>query len=172
MAHVLLLIAKDGFQTTEFNAPKRILEDAGHKVSVASDGAGIATSNIGEETTVDLVLTDVHAKDYDALFVVGGPGALLHLDNQETIRIVQEAKQQEAMHYGAICIAPRILAKAGVLEGLRVTGWDNDGKFESICGNGGCIYVPEPVVIDGRVITGNGPDAAEEFGRAIVAVLK
>jgi protease I len=95
MAHALFIIAQEGFQTTEFHIPKRILEEAGHRVSIASDGEGVAISNTGEKVSIDLPLGAVRAKDYDAVFLVGGPGALSHLDNPETHRIVQEAKANE-----------------------------------------------------------------------------
>lgn len=150
----------------EYADTKRELEAAGHVVITGSAAKGIAFSHMNEEVPVDVALADVKAGDYDAVFAIGGPGALASLDNEETARIFREAKEQ-GLSYGAICIAPRILAKAGVLRGLRATGWDEDGKLESIFSNNGVEYFRSPVVIDGRVATADGPVSAKEFGRKI-----
>lgn len=172
MAKVLLLIAQEGFQTKEYHDPKRVLREAGHTVTTASKEKLAAISDAGDGVQVDCALRDVKVEDYDAVFAIGGPGALKFLDNDETVRIMKEAKAREGMPYGAICISPRILSRAGVLRGKRVTGWNNDAKLESILNNGGAIYERAPVVVDGRVVTADGPASAEEFGKAIVRLLK
>lgn len=150
----------------EYGDTKRELEAAGHSVLTASVTREAAFSHMNEETPVDVALADVKAADYDAVFAIGGPGALASLDNEETARIFTEAKER-GLSYGAICIAPRILAKAGVLRGLHATGWDNDGKLESIFSNNGVAYSRSPVAIDGRVVTADGPASAKDFGKKI-----
>ena len=74
---------------------------------------------------------------------------------------------------GSICISPVILAKAGVLKGKKqqsgVQHWIGDRL--RILKENGATYVPEEVVIDGKIVTGNGPDASEEFGTKLVGVL-
>jgi putative intracellular protease/amidase len=169
MAKVLLLIAQEGFQTKEYHDPKRVLEDAGHSVITASVDGGVATSSAGDKTFVDLKLREVKIGDYDA---IGGPGAPKFLDNDETARIMTEALAREDVPYGAICISPRILAKAGVIHGKKVTGWDNDGKLGEVFEDAGAIYEHAPVVVDGRVVTADGPGSAEDFGKAIAKLLK
>lgn len=171
MATILLLIAQKCFQSKEYSDTKRTLEDAGHTVVTGSNERGFARSNMDEDVAVDVALRDVHISDYDGVFAIGGPGALTSLDNGETVRIMTEAKAGGTIPYGAICIAPRILLKAGLLEKVRVTGWDNDGKFGTLCENGGAIHELRPVMCDGRVITANGPQSAKEFGEAICRAL-
>ncbi|MDO8521348.1 MAG: DJ-1/PfpI family protein [bacterium] len=172
MANVLLVIAQKGFQTKEYYDPKRVLEQAGHTVVTASVEKGGAVSNIGEQAPVDIALADVRTGDYDGVFVIGGPGAIKFLDNDETARIMKEAEAREGMPYGAICVSPRILAKAGVLRGKKVTGWNEDGNLEGILKEGGVVYEHEPVVTDGRIVTADGPGSAEEFGKAITRLLR
>ena len=171
MAKILLLVAQKGFQSLEYGDTKKELEAAGHRVVTGSATQGVAVSHMGEEVPVDVALPDVKAALYDAIFAIGGPGALVSLDNEEVARIFDEAKAQGAMPYGAICIAPRILAKAGVLDGLHATGWDEDAKLESIFSDNGVLYTRLPVVADGRVVTADGPASAKAFGRKINEVL-
>lgn len=172
MSKVLLLIAQEGFQTKEYYDTKHALSAAGHTVVTASAEKGKAVSNIGEEITTDLALRDVPVEYYDGVFAIGGPGALRFLDNKDTARIMREAEARPEMPYGAICIAPRILAKAGVLRGKKATGWDEDGKLESILRDGGASYEHAGTVTDGRVVTADGPMSAEAFGKAIAKLLK
>ncbi|OGZ06494.1 MAG: hypothetical protein A3C93_05475 [Candidatus Lloydbacteria bacterium RIFCSPHIGHO2_02_FULL_54_17] len=172
MAKVLLLVAQDGFQTKEYHDPKYVLEHAGHTVVTASPDGGSAKSNIGESIPIQIVLRDVQVGDYDAVFAIGGPGALKSLDNEETVRIMKDADAREGMPYGAICISPRILAKCGLLRGKKATGWNGDEKLPAIYEVNGVSYKREPVVSDGRLITADGPSSAEAFGEAIARILQ
>lgn len=165
---VLLIIAHKGFQPVEYNAPKKILQEAGVKVITASNAPGTAVSAMSNETAeVDLILSEVKTADYDGIFFIGGPGALEHLDNAESHRIIKEAAASGKL-WGAICISPRILAAAGVLKNKKATGWNGDGQLPKILADVGAEYVNKPVVVDGNLITASGPAAAEEFGRTIL----
>jgi protease I len=73
---------------------------------------------------------------------------------------------------GAICIATRILAQAGLLAHKKATGWDGDLKLAALYQEHRSTYVKTPVVIDGKIITAQGPDAAKDFGNGIVSILK
>jgi len=73
-----------------------------------------------------------------------------------------------------LCILPVILAKAGVLKGKKATVWSSlmDRVPVRILEENDAIYQEKSVVVDGKIITANGPAAAEEFAKAIVEVLK
>ncbi len=167
---ILLVVASEGFQQQEYEETKKVLEAAGMSVEIASDKAGVAVSHTGQEIAVTTVLDAVHALAYAGVFFIGGPGALNHLDTQESNRILNEAMIGQ-IPYGAICIAPRILAKAHVLVGKHATGWDGDGQLAQIFAENNVLYRQEPVVVDENCISANGPAAAEAFGEAIVAAV-
>ncbi len=169
---VLLVIASDGFQQTEYNVPKKILTDAGFSVVTASDKAGIAVAKDGSTIHVDHSLDQVIVNDYEGIFFIGGPGALDYLDNNTSYKILQEAFQQHKP-IGAICIATRILAKAGVLRDKYATGWNEDGLLNAIYKECGVIYLPEEkVVVESNMITATDPSAAQQFGEKIVELLQ
>ena len=169
--NVLLLVAQQGFQSKEYFDTKQELEDAGIAVTTAAPMRDEAVSHKGEDIVPDLALSEVKLSDYDGVFAIGGPGALEYLDNEETARIFKEAQELKNYPYGAICISPRILAKAGALSGKRATGWDNDGKLQDIFDNHGVIRVKDTVVADGIVVTADGPLAAHDFGKKIAEVI-
>ena len=170
MKQVLLIIAHKGYQQHEYGGLKRILEKAGILVVTASDAGGTAIGKDGSTTVVDRELKDIQVTAYDGIYMIGGPGALPYLDTQEVHRIYNEAMLHE-ISYGAICISPRILAKAHVLVGKRATGWNGDGKLENIFKQNNVKYVAEPVVIDGLVVTADGPESTERFGKAILRLI-
>lgn len=171
MVTIVLVVAFSGFQPLEYEIPKKILTDAGFKVITASTMLGNATDQNGKPIKVDSALEKLTVADFDGIFFVGGPGALDNLDNATSHKLLQSAA---AAHkpYGAICISPRILAHAGVLKHKKATGWDDDGELAAIFKKYGVTYVHKPVVVDGNIITANGPAAAQEFGKSIVNLFK
>jgi len=99
-------------------------------------------------------------------------GAEEHLDNNTSYKILQEAFLLH-IPIGAICIATRILAKAGVLRDKYATGWNEDGLLDALFKEYGVVYLPEEkVVVDSNTITATDPSAAEEFGKRIIELLQ
>jgi len=168
---VVLVVAHEGYQHKEYDDTKAVLEGAGIEVVTTSDGSGMATADDGSTTGVDVLLSAVDPRYYAGIFFIGGPGSLIHLDNPTSYQLAQQAKQTGRV-FGAICASPRILARGGVLQGRRATGWNGDGRLEAIFSNHDVTYVPQQVVVDGRIITADGPMSARAFGQAIVDVLQ
>jgi len=167
---VLFVIAHEGYQPVEYGEPKKILENAGFQIVTASDKPGTAKDKDGNTTQVDLTLKKVKVDDYDGIFFIGGPGAMECLDNKESYRIIKEAAKKH-LPMGAICVATRILAKAGALTRRRATGWNGDNELEKIYAEYDVKYLPEPVVVEENMITATGPSAAKTFGQEIMAIL-
>lgn len=168
---VLLVIASEGFQNVEYQIPKDIITQAGFLVKTASNKKNPATAKDGSTTTVDYSLEEVNVDHFHGIFFIGGPGAIDCLDNPTSYSIINLAVQAR-LPIGAICIASRILAKAGVLKGKHATGWNGDGKLEEIFEQYSAVYIRQNVVVDGTIITAVGPQAAEEFGNQIVSMLQ
>jgi len=103
---------------------------------------------------------------------VGGPGATEYVDDAQAHKVAQDAVAQDKV-LAAICIAPEILAKAGVLKEKKATVWSSvaDRGPIKVLEDGGAEYVDQNVVQDGKMITANGPAAAKDFGKTIVEVL-
>ncbi len=170
MNKVVLVIAAEGYQSIEYSVPKSILENSGITVITASDLPGTATAQDGTTTHIDVTLNNLSIDDFDALFFIGGPGSLEHLDNETSYALLtQIAKKRKP--FGAICASTRILANSGALLGKRVTGWDGDGELEKILKHASATYVRNDVVVDGTIITAVGPNVAQEFGAKILNTL-
>jgi protease I len=167
---VILVIASNGFQQVEYQNTKQVLEQNGITVITASNKMGGAVAKDNSTAFVDVALDKIDLSKCDGIFFIGGPGALEHLDNATSYKLLQEAKRR-TIPYGAICISPRILATAGVLKGVNATGWDEDLELAGLFKARQVIYNKKPVVIDGIVVTADGPNSATAFGQAIVRVL-
>ncbi|OGH72330.1 MAG: hypothetical protein A2921_00730 [Candidatus Magasanikbacteria bacterium RIFCSPLOWO2_01_FULL_43_20b] len=168
---LLFVIASDGYQPIEYGDAKKVLEAAGHQVVTVSDRGTIAIAKDGSNVNIDKILSNCDTTSGDALFFIGGSGALEHLDNEDSYKLLREWEKTDKS-YGAICISPRILAKAGVLKNKKATGWDGDGELAKIFLDNGVEYIRQPVVVDGNAVTANGPSAAREWGEKIDEILQ
>ena len=167
----LFVLAFKDFKDEEYFKPKELLEKAGFKIFNASNEKGIAQGVEGGEVNIDFVINNVKVSDFDVIIFIGGPGAGQNIDNKDFQRLAIEAIKENKI-LAAICIAPAILAKAGVLKNKKATVWSNsfDKSAISILQESGAEYVNKPVVMDGKIITANGPQAAVEFANKIIEV--
>jgi len=132
---------------------------------------GKCRGKFGTEVNSDILVSGAKAQDYDAIVFIGGGGAVEYLDNPAAHKLAQEAISHGKI-LAAICMAPEILANAGVLQGKKFTCFNiSDDRAKRITAKGG-EYVNKAVVVDGNVITGSGPDAALEFGQTILQALQ
>ncbi|HEX16254.1 MAG TPA: DJ-1/PfpI family protein [Deltaproteobacteria bacterium] len=164
---ILMIIAPEGFRDEELRVPKAFFEGRGFQVTIASATKGEARGMFGMRVKPDIELKEADVTRYDAVVFVGGVGAQRYFSNPEALRIAREAAQAGKV-LGAICLAPGILARAGVLKGKRATVWASEGKTLKAMG---AKYTGRPVEVDGLIVTANGPQAAEVFARQILELL-
>lgn len=167
-----MIIAFREFRDEEYFIPKQIFKQSGAEVNTASSSMGKAIGKLGGDAEVNILIKDLRAADYDAVLFIGGPGAQKYIDDETCHQIAREAIKADKV-LGAICVAPIILAKAGVLEGKKATVWSSPmDKFGvKILQGSGAVYQPEPVVADGKIITADGPMAAKRFAETIINIL-
>ena len=166
---VIMVISFRDFRDAEYFLPKEILEKVGVEIKTASNKAGQTIGADGGEVEVDLLTDQVNMVDFDGVVFIGGPGCLDALDNENSYKIARETVAQNKI-LAAICISPVILAKAGVLRGKKATVWSSplEKSPARILEENGATYEDTPVVVDGKIITASGPDAAKDFGEKIV----
>jgi len=170
---VLMVIAPSNFRDEELLDTKRVLESAGVKVTVACRTTAESRGMFGARARPDIALDKARAADYDAVVFVGGSGSKVYFDDRAAHSLARDAAGAGKV-VGAICIAPSILARAGLLRGRRATVWDDQGPSGPFVGNiraGGATFADEEVVRDGQFVTANGPAAAKRFGRMLVESL-
>jgi protease I len=167
---VLIAIAPEKFRDEELAAPVAALQKAGIAFDIASIRRGICTGMLGAKVTAPLSFEEIDPKPYDGIIIVGGSGTQVHLWDDEILPLLVKYLNDKGKVVAAICLAPVILARAGILKGKKATHFDNPPVFREMKG-GGAILVNQPVVTDMRIITANGPAASKEFADAVVKAL-
>ena len=161
---VVMLVPSREFRDEEYSVPREILEQGGCEITVASSSARPCRGRFGLEAKTDLILDEVKPEDYDAIVMVGGPGAAEYFRNPAAHRLVKDFFSQGKL-LGAISTAPSILANAGVLKGRRATSYSSEHNIlkmnEALLGRGS-------VEMDFNIITANGPEASKDFGEALL----
>ncbi len=169
-AKVALVIAPSDFRDEELFVPKELLEDAGAKTVIASTKMGEAKGMLGGKVEVEQEIANLQSEELDALIVVGGMGSPEFLWNEKKLFDLLDKLSKEGKVIGAICLSGAVLANAGLLTGKKATVWECPESLEAF-EKGEATYVKQPVVQDGKFITANGPEAADEFGKLIIAEL-
>ena len=170
---VALIVAFKDFRDEEVFIPRSIFLREGFEVKVVSEKKGKALGVFGGVLDVDATLDEFQLRDFDAVVFCGGQGAAGYISNPLCHKICQDAVSQGKL-LGAICIAPAILAKSGVLKSKKATVWhsDFDKSAVKILKDGGALFVAgQDVVVDGKIVTANGPGAARRFAQEISNLL-
>lgn len=167
-----MVVAFRDFRDEEYFVPKEILEKDGFAIDTTSTEKGMATGSQGGEAIVNVDWREVNPAEYRAIVFCGGSGMAQELNNENFQKLAEDFNAQQKV-VAAICVAPALLAKAGVLNGKKATVWSAalDKSMIKILQENGAEYQDESVVADGHFITANGPDAAAEFGEKIKTIL-
>jgi len=165
---IAMIIAFRDFRDEEYFIPKQILEKENAEITTCSSSLGRAIGKLGGEADVNVLIKNIDVENYDAILFIGGSGAAKLIDDENCHRIAREAVENNKV-LGAICIAPAILAKAGVLKDKKATVWSSmmDKSAVKILNNSGANYQSDLVVVDGKIITASGPVAAKEFAEKV-----
>ena len=168
MAKIAMVIARKDFRDEEYLHPKEEFMQNGHEVITASSWTKECTGRFGAIVKPDINLAELLPEDFDALVFVGGGGASEYFDSPISQGLARKA-YREGKVVAAICIAPLILSRSGLLQGKKATVYP-DGQEELV--RGGAVYTGNIVETDGRIITGNGPAAARDFAQAVMVQIK
>jgi protease I len=167
MKTALMVIAPEIFRDEEYALPKRVFESHGISVVTASTRAGVCRGKLGMTAIAEVSLADAAAQVWDAVVFIGGGGASVFFDDETAHGLAQDTLRRGAV-LAAICIAPSTLARTGLLDGVRATAFPS--QREDLVTHG-ASWDDGPVVVDGGIVTANGPEAAEAFGQTIVGLL-
>ncbi|MEO0141813.1 MAG: DJ-1/PfpI family protein [candidate division WOR-3 bacterium] len=165
---VLIVIAPKDFRDEEFKEPYELLTKSEMKITIASTDTIPAKGMLGMEVKPQVLISQVNPDSFDALIIVGGTGCQILWDNETLHNIVQRFNEKNKT-IGAICIAPVVLARAGILKDKKATVYPGvRNELKPHC----AAYTAADVEVSGNVITASGPQAAKDFAQAILEALK
>ena len=166
-ARALISVA-DGVEDLECVTLIDVLRRAEIEVVVASiEGRRMVTCARGTRLTADTMLVDVLAQPFDLIVLPGGMPGAQHLAEHEPLAERVREQAQAGKLFAAICAAPAVaLQQYGVLRQRRMTCYP---AFSDRLN--GCVFVDQPVVVDGNCITSQGPGTALAFALTLVEQL-
>lgn len=163
-----MIIAYEGYREEEYDIPRERFLKEGYEVVTISSSLGEATGKFGAKVNVDLQIDNVNVELFNSIVFIGGPGTSQYLDDPVAHGIAKQTLFLGKV-LGAICMAPVILARAGLLSKKHATVFAGNAP-ELI--DKGAIYIGKDVEEDDLIITGNGPSAADKFADTIINKLK
>ena len=163
MSQKILMILAEGFEETEAIAVADVLRRAGLDLTLAGLTAQLVTGAHKIAVKADCTLAEIKPVDFDAVVLPGGMPGSTHLRESEAVMQAVKTVYGKGGIAAAICAAPIALARAGVLDGKKITAYPGfEQYFEK------SDYTGLLTQVDGRVITGKGAGAAFEFAARIV----
>jgi protease I len=164
---ILYFLPARYFNEEEFFITKSLLEKNNFKSFTASDTWDMCEGTAGKKFKPDLRLENINANNFSGIVLIGGNGAKDYKNNSKLHKILNDFNKSNKI-VAAICIAPVILAAAGLLNGRSATCFPEvkqDLMKQEI------DYKDIPVVVAKNIITAIGPKASFEFAEAILFLL-
>lgn len=166
MTNVTILLAA-GFEEAEALVPADLLLRAGAKVTLASvDGSETVTGSHGFRIGADCSIDAVDRAQNDLLILPGGKLGTDNLFASIKVRSMIQDAVANGKLVAAICAAPSILGRMGLLEGRKYACYPG---FEPLVAGG--IYTGKKVEQDDIFVTAEGMGVADEFGFYLIGLL-
>lgn len=163
---MVYMFLADGFEEVEALAPLDILRRANVDIVTVGVNGEFAVGAHDITVKADILLSDVNLDDLEGVILPGGLGGTNNMDSSSKVKEIIKFASDNDKLVCAICAAPSILGKMGLLEGKEATCYPG---FENTFTGG--KYIKKSVVKCGNFITSDGMGSAYKFGFAITQAL-
>ena len=137
-------------------------------ICLVCEHGGVIASRQGPKSLTDCSFRD--AQGFDLLLVPGGPGTRQEVGNQVLLDWLKEQSQRATL-VTSVCTGSALLAKAGVLDGVRAT--TNKMAFDWVTSQSSLVQWEKQArwVEDGKFFTSSGVSAGIDMSLAVIAQL-
>ena len=163
---MIYMFLANGFEEIEALLPLDLMRRVGLEVTTVGIGGKDITGSHGITVKADITDSDLADNAPECVILPGGMPGTKNLDASPVVHKALDDALENNSLICAICAAPMILGKRGILRGKKATCFPGFEEYLEGATVGG------RAVRDGQVITGIGMGAALEFGIEIVAALK
>ena len=171
MGEKVLLLLAEGFEEIEAISVVDILRRAEIPVVVAAVGDSLEVEGgHGIVVLADTLLKEVDPEEFSLVVLPGGRKGVENMEKDPYVKKILESFSSKGKNIAAICAAPSLLAKRGLLKGKKATSYPS---FQEILEKEGAkVEKTLPVVEEEKIITSQGPATAMEFALYLVEKLK
>ena len=164
---MILVLLADGFEEIEALTPVDMLRRAGLEVKTVGMNGKVVCGSHKIPVICDLEPSEVNTDEVSLVIFPGGMPGSLNLDAHPFSDTIIEAVTKNGGRLAAICAAPLVLGRRGLLNGKRATCYPGFEK-ELI----GAKCVTDAVVTDGNVTTSRGMGTALAFAKELISLIK
>ncbi len=157
----------EGFEETEAISPLDLLRRAGIPVVTAGVGSTAVRGSHGITVNCDTTASRVPHEEIAGVILPGGMPGTLNLEASPDVIAAVKYAAANNLPVCAICAAPMILGKLGLLRGKRAVCFPGFEKYLE-----GATVTAERTETDGNFVTAVGMGAAVEFGLAIIRLIQ
>lgn len=163
---MVYIFLADGFEETEAFVPWDILLRGGLTVKTVGVTGDVVTGAHKLCVKCDIALCDVDENEGDMFILPGGMPGTTNLDENDRVKEIIMNAYKAGKTVAAICAAPMVLGKMGILKGRRATCFPGFEEYLE-----GAAVVREHSVKDGNVVTSSGAGAAFHFGFMLLGTI-
>ncbi|MBE6644339.1 MAG: DJ-1/PfpI family protein [Ruminococcaceae bacterium] len=163
---MIAVLLADGFEEIEALTPVDMLRRAGLDVKTVGLNGKIAAGSHKIPVICDLEPAEVELDKVSMTIFPGGMPGALNLDASPFTDKIIEATLKNGGRLAAICAAPLVLGRRGLLDGKRATCYPGFEKELT-----GANTTGECVVTDGNITTAKGMGVALDFANELIALI-
>ena len=161
------ILLAPGFEEMEALVPADLLRRAGVEVALVGVSGELVPGGHNIVVKADLPLSEVRFEDMEGVMLPGGGVGVANLGADANVEALVKGAAAQDKLVSAICAAPSLLSKWGLLEGKQAVCYPTwKDKIADAC------YLPgEKLAVEGKTVTGQAAGASFEFGLKLIEVL-
>jgi len=148
---IIDVLRRSGMEVVTVSVTEDLVVTGAHKIAVKAD----------------ILFKDADYRQAEMIVLPGGMPGAKNLSNHEGLNAQIKKFFDEGKLLGAICAAPLVFGRLGILKGKKAVCYPGFEEYLS-----GAIIRQDPVMVDGNIVTGRGPGVAMQFSYEIVRLLK
>ncbi|MGM5479892.1 MAG: DJ-1/PfpI family protein [Nanobdellota archaeon] len=165
--HIYILLAQEGFRDEELLKPLEVIKPSRFTPVLASPKKGTCTGMLGTTIESEMSISDITInEETKGILIVGGKGAL-SIQKETNLSSILDKANEKNIIIGAICVAPILLANAGILKDKYATVYKTEESLKAFKDNK-VEFLDKEVVEDGTIVTANGPESATAFAQRVI----